>query len=67
MASDADFKEGVEDRSFLRCSCYLVAHDTIYDLLFNSGVAKPMHSRGIRIESYIDKESYEVQSRVTGL
>jgi hypothetical protein len=42
MASDGDFKDD-EERCFIRASCYLLAHDTIYDLLHNSGVAKPMH------------------------
>jgi hypothetical protein len=50
------------DRLFLRCTCYMVYADKIYDLL----IKIPSHQE-IKVDSYVDKESYQVVTRILGL
>jgi hypothetical protein len=66
MASESDFKHNEPERAFLRVSVYLIFQDCIYDLL-SSPTQQSLSQRGIRVDSFIDKETYDVLTKVTGL
>lgn len=64
MATEHEyFRDNVPERSFLRASVYLIYKDNIYDLLTT---CPPKHKTA-KIETYIDQDTYEVQTRLTGL
>jgi len=67
MASETDFKHNQPERLFLRATIYIINCDNIYDLLVSANPSKTMTQRGIRVDSYIDKLTYVVQTKITGL
>jgi len=67
MASEVDFQHNQEERAFLRVSVYLLRQGNIIDLLSPQNPRHTMEKRGIRVESYIDKDTYDVCTRVVGL
>ena len=66
MASESDFKHNENERTFLRASIYLILKDQIYDLL-SSPKKQGLQQKSIRVDSYIDKDTFDVQTRVAGL
>ena len=57
-----------QDRLYLRCSCYLVYRDQIHDLLINSPQSPIVKQpQNIRVDSQVDKETYQVITKVVGL
>lgn len=67
MNSDSDFKDNLNERSFLRVSIYMLTSDSIIDLLSPGNPKHSMEKRGIQVESFIDKNNYEFCTRVVGL
>jgi hypothetical protein len=55
MNSESDFKDNLEERSFLRVSIYMITSDSIIDLLSPGNPKQSMEKRGIQVESFIDK------------
>ena len=66
MASESDFKHNDNERTFLRASIYMIYQDQIFDLL-SSPKKQSLQQKTIRVDSYIEKHTFDVQTRVAGL